>query len=228
MHRRRLRRVVPVGQVSGVDHQIRLLGHNGLDHSWKLRTDAGHRVRGLVASIAHDHEGPHRIGFRCGAGRRPTPDEKNAKEAADSHPYSLGLPRQGRARIGIGRGHTVGWESRWCPIEVLAKPIWVADRTNSTTSSMMAVGERSVGLQKDVRWKPIRMAAVWVFHHTPAGPRRHELLGITSRCGTPTAVQGGGPAYSRKRQPRRPEPRAPFGGRDSESMRSLDIGQAGF
>jgi hypothetical protein len=56
-----------------------------------------------------------------------------------------------RASIGIGCGHTVGWESQWWPMETQAKPIPAATRTTSTASSMMTVGGRSVGLQKGVR-----------------------------------------------------------------------------
>ncbi len=56
-----------------------------------------------------------------------------------------------RASIGIGCGHTVGWETQWCPMETQAKPIPLAARTTSTASSMMAVGGRSVGLQNGVR-----------------------------------------------------------------------------
>src|SRR2546422_10608606 len=55
-------------------------------------------------------------------------------------------------------------------METHAKPVPAAARTTSIASSMMAVGARSVGLQKGVRWKPIRTGVFYPVR-PPCAPR---------------------------------------------------------
>src|SRR5437879_11748013 len=49
-----------------------------------------------------------------------------------------------------------------------------AARTTSIASSMMAVGARSVGLQKGVRWKPIRTGVFYPVPPQTAGDARRK------------------------------------------------------
>src|SRR5438552_11702701 len=60
-------------------------------------------------------------------------------------------------------------------METHAKPMPAAARTTSIASSMMAVGARSVGLQKGVRWKPIRTGVFYPVRLQTVGGSRRRL-----------------------------------------------------